>query len=211
MPYCVAADIYEFALTRGSIPNEGRLVTAVDTAADALELDEHGLSLDGPVRFRVEAGGTLPGGLVALQSYFAIPVDPYRFQVSATAGGAAVDLTTAGDRIVVIVDLPVDSAIAWADRFIDEHLADHPVPLDAPVPEIVKMTSAELAAHKLRMVTGSTSQTLMMIVDMAQKRLDRWAKGKPVRGTDAPPNVSLAASPTAAYTDARGWREHGGI
>jgi len=209
--YCDPADLYTYGLPRGSAPSSGRLAGTVSTADDTIELDGHGLSDGDAVSFRAEAGGALPSPLVEGESYFALAVDEYRFQVSATEGGAAIPLETAGSRIVVITPSPIAAAIRWASRLIDDMLPAHVVPLEAPYPEIVRMTAAELAASKLLALAGTSSKTLTEIADAAKKRLERWGRGVPIRGDHAPPAANLAARATAGFTDTRGWRQYGGI
>ncbi len=191
---------------------EGRLVGGVSAALNAIELDGHGLALDDACSFRAEAGGSLPSPLAEGATYYAIPLDDNRFSVAAAAGGAAIDLTTAGARAVVIVPAPVAKAIAWASRLIDDMLPAHVVPLAEPYPEIIRMTCAELAAAKLLALAGSESRTISEIADAARKRLDRWGKGVPIRGDNAPAAAGLAAgAAVGTATDTRGWRRFGGI
>jgi hypothetical protein len=212
MAYSSPADLYAFGVPRGAIPNPGRLAGVVSAADNTIGLDVHGFALDDLVSFRAEAGGSLPSPLVAGVDYYAIPVRESYFSVATTAGGSAVDLTTVGARIVVIAPLNLDAAIAWADRQIDDMCPAHVVPIVAPIPDIIRMTSAELAAGKLGYFTGASSKSLTMIFDFAQKRLARWSKGVPIRGTNAPAPAGLAASaPIARYTDSRGWSRYGGI
>jgi hypothetical protein len=208
--YCAASDLYDFGVPRGAAPNPGRLVSSVDATADTLALDVHGLDADSPVVFRAEAGGTMPAPLVAGTTYYAIPVSEYAFQVAASPGGSAIDITTAGERVIAITPLPVAAAIAYASRVIDEHLPAHAVPLADPVPEIVKITAAEIAAVKLVGTRGATGKSLAETIDAAYKRLDSWLRGQPIRGANVPPRTNLATSATAPFADVRGWSRFGG-
>jgi hypothetical protein len=184
----------------------------VSTAASTLAIDGHGFATDDPVSFRAEAGGSLPAPLAAGTAYFAKPTTDDAFQVAATAGGAAITLTTAGARVIAIAPLPIASAIAWASRLVDDMLPAHLVPMVAPnIPEIVRMTVAELAAGKLLGRTGSASKSLAEMVDAARKRLERWGKGVPIRGENVPVAANLAASASVPYTDPRGWSRFGGL
>jgi hypothetical protein len=186
-------------------------VGGVSTSANTIELDGHGLVDDDVVTFRAESGGALPSPLVEGTSYFAAPVDEHRFQVAATAGGSVLDLTTAGSKTIAIVPSPVAAAIRWASRMIDDMLPAHLVPLTAPYPEVIRMTCAELAASKLLALSGTASKTISEIADAARKRLERWGRGIPIRGDNAPPAANLACSAVAAPLDTRGWRQYGGI
>lgn len=206
--YCEPSDLYDFGLPRGAVPNPGRLLDAVDVALDWMALDVHGFALDDPVMFRAEAGGALPGGLSQGVSYFAIPIDESHFQVSATAGGAPIDLTSSGVTVLAISPLPIAAAIEWGARTIDDMLPAHAVPLVAPYPPIIVATNAELAAGKLATRGGYVSKALSDIIAGAQKKLDRWAKNVEIRGENAPIPVQGAAVATAIpaqVDDSRGW------
>jgi hypothetical protein len=209
--YCTGADLYNFGLPRGALQNPGRLVSSVDTTTNALMCDVHGFDTDDPIQFRPEAGGSLPTPLVAGTEYYAISVTDSSFQVASAPAGAAIDFTTAGSRIVVIAPLPILASIAWASRLIDDMLPAHLVPIAEPIHELVRMTCAELAAGKLLTRTGSASKSLGEMVDAARKRLERWAKGIPLRGNDVPPPANLAASAAVPFKDPRGWGEFGGL
>jgi hypothetical protein len=210
--YCTPADLHAFGLPRGSIPNQGRPLASVSTTADTLTQDVHGLAEDDAFYLRVEAGGTMPGGLVEGTKYYAKPIDEFTFQARATAGGAAINLTSTGDpeRVMVIVPLPVESWIRWASRIVEEMLPAHVVPLVSPYPEIVVMTVAELAAGKGLGFGGVSSRTLTKAVDDAEKRLARWAAGIPVRNAPDQVPAGLAVSYAAPYRDLRGWSRYGG-
>lgn len=204
--YASQSDLYSFGLTRGSLVNPGR-VAQVNATLNAFILDEHGFSANDPVSFRPDAGGVLPTPIVAHTGYFAIVLSSGLFQVASTSGGSALDLGS-GNDVVVIAELPIDAAIEWASRIIDDMMPAHVVPFEADaIPDIVRMTCAELAAGKLS--KGATSAALMATVDAAQMRLARWAKGVPVRGASRPANLSVAATATAL--DPTGWKTHGGL
>jgi hypothetical protein len=212
--YCVESDLWDFGVPRGSIPNAGRLAAdpPANASTDRIELDGHGLSLNDPVSFRAEGGGSLPSPLVAGTAYFAIPYSDAYFQVSATLGGPAIDLTTAGGGVVVLQPLPVDAAIEFASALIDDMLPAHAVPLVYPYPPIVTMTCAELAAARLAARSGAASVSLTGIADAARKRLERWAQGIPLRGTNTATQTptNLATSAVAAPVDSRGYVRWGG-
>jgi hypothetical protein len=210
--YCEASDLYDHGLPRGAAPNPGRLASSVDADADTIALDVHGFDTDAEVVLRADAGGTMPGGLTALATYYAIPVTEGTFKVSATEGGDAVDITSEGSGLVVIAPLPIAAAIAWASRMIDQFLIGHVVPLEEPIPDLVRMTCAELAAGKVLARTGGGSRALSAIVDDARKRLEKWGRGVPLRGENKPTSANTAvSSATAAYADRRGWSRYGGI
>lgn len=228
--YCVPSDLHAFGLPRGSIPNPGRPLASVSEPNDTLTLDVHGLADDDAFFLRAEAGGTMPGGLSAGTMYYAKTIDESTFQARATAGGAAISITSAGDpeRVLLIVPLPVDSWIRWASRTVEEMLPAHVVPLvkvdDAGVredeagydaatgkyPGAVVICTAELAASKGLGFGGVSSRTLAKVRDDAEKRLARWAAGIPVRNAPGQTPANLATSATVPYRDRRGWSRYGG-
>lgn len=209
--YCAPSDLYAFGLSHGAVPNPGRPVDSANATANTITLDVHGFVLNDPVSFRAESGGSLPAPLVAGSTYYAIPVTESTFSVAAAEDGAAIDFTSAGSLFVVITPLPVDASIAWASRLIDDMLPAGVVPLAEPIPEIVRMTAAELAAAKLAGRGGFASKPLTEIADAARKRLERWAQGIPIRGDNAPTPTNLASAAAVPYVDSRGWGRYGGL
>lgn len=183
-------------------------------------LDLHGFETGDEILFRPAGDGAMPAGLSAGVTYYAQAETEHTFRVRETAGGAAISFTDAEDPLVVIAPLNRAAAIAWADRMIDDMAGGQAVPFDDAslypdgVPEIVRMTAAELAAGKLLAISGAASRSLSDTVDAAVKRIGRWAQGLPVRGTpDASrANLAAAAPPAAvAYSDPRGWKQFGGF
>lgn len=210
MPYSQPSDLYSFGIPRGAIPNPGRILAGI-SGSGLCALDVHGLDTGTLVSFRA-TGGALPSGLVAGTTYFALPASEGAFRVEASSGSGAITIADNDQdpAVVLIVALDFVSAIAWADRLIDDMLPAHIAPVPDPVPAIVRMTSAELAAGKVLSVAGGTSVALSAIVDAAQKRLARWATGVPLRGSDAPVPANLAVAAVSAG-DTRGWRQFGGL
>jgi len=204
--YCTIPDLYDYGLPRGGLPNPARLVDSVNSAGDTLSLDEHGWLGGEAIAFRADVGGSLPLPLVDGTTYYALRVSVSLFQVAATSGGAAINLTTPGARVLVIESLPLLPAIMWASAIIEDNVPGHVIPFVSPIPEIVKMTCAELAIGKLMARQGAQPESLRAIVADAQMRLKRWATGIPVRGTTAPTRANLAVASSAAYRDTAGWR-----
>ena len=205
MAYCVLADVTPF-LPPGGLPNPARTADASATG-DYLESEGHGLADDAEVTVRPATGGTLPSPLVAGTTYYAIALSSSRFQLAATAGGAAINLTSVGSNFVFASPLPTAAWIDWAAREIDSFLPPHVVPLVEPYPQVVVTANAELAAFKGLAVTGGAEIDLGAKIDQIAQRLTRWAKGVPVRGitrsVTSPAN--LAVSSSAGATDPRGW------
>lgn len=211
MSLCQPADLFAFGVPRGATPNPGRCLAAlVDSVA---HLDVHGLDTGTPILFRAAGSGALPAELSEGVTYYAEAVTEHTFRVRAEPGGAALTLTDTDDPIMVVVPLPIAEAIAWAEQVIYDSLPAHAVPIaqSAAVPQLLRMTCAELAAGKLLAISGAASRSLSETVDMALKRVERWGKGVPLRDPDAPARTNLAASASSPPSDARGWRRYGGI
>lgn len=208
--YCTASDLYSFGLPRGALANPGRTAASMLASTDTVTLDEHGFVDGDTVQFRAEAGGSLPSPLVAGTIYYVRDAASHTFKVAASSGGSAINLTTDGSNVVVIETLPVASAIAWAKEVINDMLPAHVVPFTV-VPEIVRMTAAELAVGKIMTRSGAASASLGEMVDAARKRLERWAKGIPIRGTAAATRANKAQAASVPYDDSRGWGSYGGL
>lgn len=215
MPYCSPSDLYAFGVPRGATPNPGR---ALASAEDSVcTLDGHGFETGDEILFRPAGDGVMPAGLSAGVTYYAQADTEHTFRVRATAGGAAITFSDADDPLMVIAPLNREAAIAWADRMLDDMAPGQAVPFDDVtlypdgVPQIIRMTSAELAAGKLTAVTGGASRSLSEIVDAAVKRVERWSKGLPVRNTPDASRTNLAVATSAAFCDPRGWRRFGGL
>jgi hypothetical protein len=210
--YCTESDLYDYGLPRGALVNEGRRADSVDASANSITLNLHGLTTGDAVRFRAAGSGALPTGLVEGTTYYAIRVNETRFQISDTDGGAAIDLTTAGSNLIVIVPLSIDAAIVAASALVEDMVPANALPFAAPYPQIVIQTTAEIAAAKLLIRTGSALPTQMsQLIDFAQKRLERWSsKGVAIRGDVTPEATNLAAS-SAAASAASDWRRFGGL
>lgn len=88
------------ALTVGVMRTTGRLqgtpkAFTVDPTTDFFTFTTHGYILNTPVVFENE-NGTLPAGVNATDTYYVRDQTANTFKVAATAGGAAIDITTAG-------------------------------------------------------------------------------------------------------------------
>jgi hypothetical protein len=205
MAYCEDADVVPYE-PAGGLPNPFREVTA-SASGDYFVSEGHGLATDAAVIFTTPTGGALPTGIAEGTAYYAIVVSSSRFKVAATAGGAAINITTAGEHFQFRGELPRAAWREWGARLIDSVLPAHVVPIVAPYPEIVVSANAELAAAKGVSVTGGAEINLgekqREVVDM----LIRWAKTIPLRGTarsvTSPVNLAITAS--AGASDPRGW------
>lgn len=73
-----------------------RAFVADDVAGDTIRSPAHGFADDDRVAFEAEDVGSLPAGIAAGTLYWVINAATDTFKVSATQGGAAVNLTTTG-------------------------------------------------------------------------------------------------------------------
>lgn len=76
----------------------GKVFTA--TVADTLTAPGHSLVNNDQVRVMAIPGATLPAGLSAGTTYFVVNVSGDTFQLSATQGGAAIDITASGSGLI---------------------------------------------------------------------------------------------------------------
>ncbi len=207
--YATPADLRTYGLPDGALSNPARLVTA-NAVTNAFTLDVHGFELNRPVYFRFDQGGSMPAPLVAEAEYYAVPVNEFSFRVATAPNGAAVDITTAGEYLLVWSPLPIAGALEWASLIVDQNLPAHAVPLAEPFHELIVATVAQLAIGKL--LNGYEGKSLAAMVAEASALVAKWGKGIPLRGANVPTATNLAASLTAPVRgDSRGWSRFGGI
>ncbi len=209
MDLCTPADVHSFGLPRGAAPNPARPVV-VDAVSDTFVLDQHGQALGDPIKLRPDAGGEAPEPLVQGVTYYCVPLDESTFQLAATPTGAAIDLITPGRRVLVICKSPVAAAITFVSRMLEDGMPGHVVPFTDPVPDIVRMTCAELAGARVMALSGTQSVAFGSLLDQAKKRLEKWAIGVPVRDVRATPPANLASAVSVPRLDLRGWGRYGG-
>jgi len=203
--YCSRGDVTR-RIAAGTIAYEGRLVASVSTSAETLELDGHGFEDDDEVTVRAAEGGSLPSPLVAGTVYYAIRSNHSRFQLAATAGGAAINLTSAGSSFFVTREPPYDDLIEYYSRFCDIHLPAHVVPLTAPIHPLVKGIVADLTAKRLLNIDGKASAVVDAAEVAAKAVLADLSKSWPLRGAAEVPRANKAyVSTLVGGTDPRGW------
>lgn len=192
--YATRQDVYRYGLPRGALGNPGRLAASATAANDWIELQEHGFVLGDALTVRAADGGSLPAPLVAGVVYYAIPLTDSTFQVSATPTGGPIAFTTDGVSVIVGADLPIDQLLERYSRFADGFIPAHVVPLPAPYPVTVVAVVAELTAHRLQILSGMSSESMVSIEASAAKQLERWAATLPVRDATnaAPANLAIS-------------------
>lgn len=214
-PFATRRHVYQLGIQAAALRSTGSAVTA-DASTNRLTLRGHGLVSDDLVTFEASAGGALPAPLSASTPYYAIVDSTDLFRVSATEGGSAVDLTTAGTGLVLVVPdagARIDAALeAGADEIIAAAIA-HKAPFET-VPGIVTLVNLRLAVEMLIISGGlanptyreSVAEHLRLAAD-AREHLKRWRSGVPITGlVDATPSVSEAGAVSWGETK-RGWSE----
>jgi hypothetical protein len=201
MGYCEKSDVFRW-FPRGSVTNPARLVSAVSTTAETLTVDGHGLSADDEVTFRAESGGSLPSPLVLGTTYYAIPVTESTFQVATAAGGAAVNLTSAGSNVLMISDLPWASWIESATSEIECTLPAHALPIAAPYPAVLTRYTAGIVAEMAMVFCGVSSESIQVQLDRVREELAMWRKGIAIRGSANPTSGQVPYLYTGTTTEA---------
>jgi hypothetical protein len=99
-----------FTINHNLLENS-QTITA-NSSTDILTAADHGFVNGDPVNF-ANAGGALPGGLSANVTYWVIAATSGTFQVAATPGGSAINLTTngTGTNTVILADGTVPDAV----------------------------------------------------------------------------------------------------
>jgi hypothetical protein len=109
----------------GMIPNGGdELEFSIDATADTVKSPAHGLVDNDKIVF---IGDTTPGGITQGTVYFVISAATDTFQVSATQGGSAINLTTEPGRKCVVSKI-IEEAFAAQGTFA---VSPHVIRLDA--------------------------------------------------------------------------------
>lgn len=94
--------------------SDGAEVNAVDVTANTLTVYLHNMKVGDKVQ--IATTGALPGGMAAATDYYVTVVDGYTLTVSATLGGAAVNITSAGTGVHTLTPQDGFLGFAWEDR-----------------------------------------------------------------------------------------------
>lgn len=206
--YCTRSDVAQ-RLPLGAIISPTGIVASSVASTDVITFDGHGLETDDPINVRAVEGGTLSAPLAAGVTYYAKRLSNATFQLAATVGGAAINLTTDGVSMVITREPPFDDIIEFYSRWADAFFPAHLVPFTAPVPVIVKGLVADLAAKRLLNIGGQDSAIVNATELAAKAQLERYlANGMPIRDASATASANLAAVSsysTSSSGDPRGW------
>lgn len=190
---------------------EGREVASSLASTDVLTLGAHGLSTDDAVTLRATEGGTLSAPLVAGTTYYAVRINDDTFKLAASAGGAAINLTTDGVTMIVTKSLPIDRYLEVFSRWVEDCVPAHLVPFErdenGAYPILIVKTVCELAGKVLLNRNGKNSEIVTAGELAAKAQLERWATGRPLRdpGITAAANLAVTSAISAQSPDPRGW------
>lgn len=201
--YANRSDVFGVGVPRGALVRPARLIKSVDAAGDTIELEGHGLSGGDTIEFTVSGGGILPQPLAVQTIYYAKLItladgstDENRFQVSATSGGAAIDLATTGTQpysAAIPTGPMIDRYLEKFSRWVDSVVVGDVVPLTAPFPVWVVNIVALRTAIAVANAIGRSTPTLQDREKTEITDFLRLAKGAPLRG-DAQKQISANAA-----------------
>lgn len=200
--YARREDVYLRGLPRGSLAARPRVVASVDVASNRLEIEGHGCELDTQVQLRTDGDGELPAPLSPSTVYFARPVSgsDSLLELAATAGGAAIDLTTAGaDPIMLLLPIgPLLDALSESySRWIDSLCPAHAVPFETPPAWVTQIVATRTAAQAARALgLGAQADGIFTAETQAIADAMRLATGIPLRDAAAGPSLVIASGRT---------------
>lgn len=126
----------------------------VNTTTEVISITAHGFTADQQVR--LSSTGTLPAGLAAATTYFVQLTDANSFTLSATAGGADVDITAAaGGGTHTIVPVQYDIA---STNFLSTAANGKKVRTDALNPGIIGLFANDADAHDALVAMANAEQ-----------------------------------------------------
>lgn len=206
--YSSRSDVFGAGVPRGALVRPAREIASADATTDSLALEGHGLADDDQLSFQVDAEGALPAPLAVGVTYYAKVTDEDRFQVSATEGGSAIDLTTAGVApfsLVVPIGPMIDTYNEIYSRWADRKCIAHTVPFDAPYPtEVVNIVRMRTAIKVITVLGRSMPALEKQIRDeMADFLTFATTPLRDARAT-SPANAAVARSAGFAAHHSRG-------
>jgi len=218
--YVTLAEKFALGLGAEAFVAASRPITAVNAAANTLTIPGHGANTDDTCR--LESTGGLPAPLAEGVVYYAEPVPGSLdlLKLRASAGGVAIDLSSAGDSDAVhsILFDPTPKILQMIEAVSGDYeqaLHAHALPLSVVPPHLKKAVVSEVDAE-LTTVVGLVRpnyQDASIPARAAQARSfrDRLRAGEPLRGaTDATPTV--AESGAVGWGDEpAGWNDYPGV
>lgn len=176
-------------------------------STDVLTYDGHALETDDEVTVRAASAGTLSAPLVAGTVYYAIRLTNATFKLAASAGGAALNITSDGVEMVVTREPKFNDVIEFVSRWADTFFPAHAVPLVAPIHPLVRGVVADVSAKRVLNANGQHSAAVKEAELDGKAILERHAAGMPLRGGTAqtPTNLAITATSVSSGGDPRGF------
>lgn len=194
-------------LPPGAITSPTGILASCLASSDVLTYDGHGLETNDEVTVRAASAGTLSAPLVAGAVYYAIRLTNSTFKLAASAGGAALNITSDGVEMIVTREPKFDDVIEFVSRWADTFLPAHVVPLTAPIHPLVRGVVADVSAKRILNANGADSAVVNAAELAGKAILERFAAGMPLRGGTAqtPANLAITATSVSSGSDPRGW------
>ena len=204
--YCSRGDVTA-RLPPGTVVSPAGILASCLASTDVLTYDGHGLETDDEVTVRAASAGTLSAPLVAGTVYYAIRLSNAAFKLAASAGGAAINITSDGVEMIVTREPKFDGVIEFVSRWADTFLPAHVVPLPAPIHPLVRGVVADVSAKRILNANGQDSAAVTAAELAGKAILERFAAGMPLRGGTAqtPSNLAITATSVSSGSDPRGW------
>ena len=204
--YCSRADV-NARLPPGAIVSPSGILASCLAASNVLTYDGHGLETDRDVTVRAGDGGTLSAPLAEGTTYYAIRLTNAAFKLAATAGGAAIDITSNGVSMIVTREPLYDDVIEFVSRWADGFFPGHGVPFAAPIHPLVRGVVADVSAKRILNANGADSAVVSAAEIAGKAILERHAGGVPLRASAVLTSTNKAVRDTAGTStgDARGW------
>ena len=203
--YCSRGDVTA-RLPPGTVVSPAGMLASCLASTDVLTYDGHGLETDDEVTVRAASAGTLSAPLVAGTIYYAIRLTNAAFKLAASAGGAALNITSDGVEMVVTREPKFDDVIEFVSRWADTFLPAHVVPLTAPIHPLVRGVVADVSAKRILNANGQDSAAVTAAELAGKAILERHAAGMPLRGgAQVPSNLAITATSVSSGGDPRGF------
>lgn len=197
MAYASAADVYRLALPPGAL--QARRLDVASVQGNSLRSASHGLEADAIVTLALAGGSFLPAPLTTGTRYYVRRVDEHTVELSLTAGGAAIVLTSPVSgkfALVPSLDASIEAHCETWSRWIDGKLVGHAVPLEEPYPAWVTYAVAVRAACSLLRIqgVGESAQRIFDTEAEILKDIPALVRGTPLRDAAATGPANRAAS-----------------
>ncbi len=195
--YCSRGDVTA-RLPPGAVVSPAGMLASCLASTDVLTYDGHGLETGDEVTVRAADAGTLAAPLAAGTIYYAIRLNNASFKLSATSGGAAINITSNGVEMMVTREPEFDEVIEFVSRWADGFFPAHGVPLVAPIHPLVRGVVADVAAKRILNANAQDSAVVNAAELAGKAILERFAPGVPLRGGTTQTNTNLAITSRAA-------------